>query len=874
MNYLVLLIAFLILVLEVRTQGDEAHLKQRNKEGDPEYHNSRKEWLEKIHRSDPSINYKLLRQEFMRTRLKLTNEARKLKSNSPELMKFVSDNQKIVGTWKERGSNNQSGRIHTADVDLTDNLIYAASAGGNVWRGTLNGEDWTCLNNSLQFDIRNIKVEHINSSRRIFVFDRNNLYYSDNEGHTWEGAKGLEEIQKWGEINRGQVMNNPDRIHIYILADEWDYDAWIAIKALYYSNDNGESFQRVISLSSTNQIDICGWEKSRGEYQDDVASGGLGNNYHKLYLIHRDTLFSVDGLERKIVSIQSQIIHNNPNNLRISGCKHQSDIALYIHAGNYNQAKTTVYSFRGTNNHIEYISDSPTNYFMSNSFGVSKLNPDIAILGGVNGYITYDGALTWNLINSWETYYTDPVNNLHADIPGIKSFRTSKDSEFFLISTDGGIYKTKEDYSVVNISLKDLNVSQYYSISSYQNDDQSYILAGSQDQGFQRSELVTDKVLDFEQIISGDYGSLTSGDGTNSLWTMYPGFATYYPDIINNTKSSSWNLPNNYNDRVWIAPIIAVPGEPHKAYVAPGGRISGQCKIWTLEYDSFSGNISAHELPYQFDSSDPDNDVTALSVSSLNKNNVYAATRTGKFYTSTDGGLSWSEAIDFIAPEYNYLHGTCIFPSRLKAETVYIAGSGYSNPALFVSNDNGRTFDSIPGLPPLIIFQIDMSADEEVIFAATSLGPYIYVKNHARWYDIRGLDAPDQFYWSVNYIPSKNIARFATYGRGIWDFEIEKLVTSVSEIESHNHNLIEVYPNPVSDNFNIKTYLPAGEYISLRIFDTEGRVIHTCYDGILDQDYKVFQLNTADLKIQSSATYLVILSGTSFQKYVKLNFVK
>lgn len=55
----------------------------------------------KIDRSDPSINYKLLRQEFMRTRLKLTNEARKLKSNSPELMKFVSDNQKIVGTWKD-----------------------------------------------------------------------------------------------------------------------------------------------------------------------------------------------------------------------------------------------------------------------------------------------------------------------------------------------------------------------------------------------------------------------------------------------------------------------------------------------------------------------------------------------------------------------------------------------------------------------------------------------------------------------------------------------------------------------------------------------------------------------------------------------------
>ena len=38
---------------------------------------------------------------------------------------------------------------------------------------------------------------------------------------------------------------------------------------------------------------------------------------------------------------------------------------------------------------------------------------------------------------------------------------------------------------------------------------------------------------------------------------------------------------------------------------------------------------------------------------------------------------------------------------------------------------------------------------------------------------ILGVSAPDQTYWSVEYIDEINTARFGTYGRGIWDFVID-----------------------------------------------------------------------------------------------------
>jgi len=46
----------------------------------------------------------------------------------------------------------------------------------------------------------------------------------------------------------------------------------------------------------------------------------------------------------------------------------------------------------------------------------------------------------------------------------------------------------------------------------------------------------------------------------------------------------------------------------------------------------------------------------------------------------------------------------------------------------------------------------------------------VYIAEEGIWEDLAGISAPDQTYWSVEYIPELNTARFGTYGRGIWDF--------------------------------------------------------------------------------------------------------
>ena len=121
-----------------------------------EFKKGRKDYIKNMHRAHPDDNWKEM---DANTRLDRIN---KIKKNRNQLFEnqISTDNYKeffnrnFSGTWYERGSNNLSGRIRTADIDWNNNIIYCASSGGNIWKGYLgnniNGQDWVSLNDYMQ----------------------------------------------------------------------------------------------------------------------------------------------------------------------------------------------------------------------------------------------------------------------------------------------------------------------------------------------------------------------------------------------------------------------------------------------------------------------------------------------------------------------------------------------------------------------------------------------------------------------------------------------------------------------------------------------------------------------------------------------------
>ena len=192
-----------------------------------EFKKSREEYIDLIHKSAPDINWKNMDRNFRKDRsYKRTQERAEYIDNNGywgERVKDIFLNRELEGTWQERGSNNLSGRVHTVDVDFNNNLIYLASSGGNIWKGTLDGNNWESLNDYMQInDIKLVRLIETANIRRLLIGSADGFFYTDDEGVIINQSEGLDSPLDWGEFYRFIIKGDSDNSVIYALVKEWD----------------------------------------------------------------------------------------------------------------------------------------------------------------------------------------------------------------------------------------------------------------------------------------------------------------------------------------------------------------------------------------------------------------------------------------------------------------------------------------------------------------------------------------------------------------------------------------------------------------------------------------------------------------------------
>ena len=112
------------------------------------------------------------------------------------------------------------------------------------------------------------------------------------------------------------------------------------------------------------------------------------------------------------------------------------------------------------------------------------------------------------------------------------------------------------------------------------------------------------------------------------------------------------------------------------------------------------------------------------------------------------------------------------------------------------------------GLPNTLVFDLDGTQDGNFIFAATEVGPYVYVVHDGEWYDLAGVGAPDQTYWTVEYIDNINTVRYGTYGRGIWDFILDENFDMISG-DINDDNVVNIQDIILLIQFILDTIEPS-----------------------------------------------------------------
>ncbi|MEM8524947.1 MAG: T9SS type A sorting domain-containing protein [Bacteroidota bacterium] len=456
------------------------------------------------------------------------------------------------------------------------------------------------------------------------------------------------------------------------------------------------------------------------------------------------------------------------------------------------------------------------------------LTPDVLFSGATECHKSLDGGQTWTLVNKWREYSGDVEGKLHADMMYFNEFETADGTPFLLVSNHGGLNISYNNLTTLqNIGLAGLNVSQYYSVKSSPNNP-DVVFAGSQDQGLQVGTVSDDSPTDMRQMIGGDIGQVVFSNSGRDLWASFPGTPDggwiYYSKNANTQSRWTGVYRAESEDRsIWLTPLMESPNPSENAIYMAGGNINGGPGAHMIKLRASStSNISATQLDFDFHTHSDGGKISAMEYSSVNTEKFYVATTNGRFFCSKDSGETWEQSSDLV-PVASWIYGQSIYASKRNPNLVWFGGSGYSNPPIWISSDGGQTF--IPmneGLPPTLVYEIIGNTEETMLFAATEAGPFVYILEEERWFDLSGICAPAQTYFSVEYIESQEIVRFGTYGRGVWDFEIENFISpTVPQFSDRN---IAVYPNPSNGIFSIEMNDFSKKINEVSIYDISGRL--------------------------------------------------
>jgi hypothetical protein len=687
-------------------------------------------WIESRHRAAPGFDWHAI--EAANLQAALARVAAKARGPQP--------------VWHERGPLNMTGSTVVTAIRPDGKTLLVGSSLGGLFSGAPGGRAWTRLTDSLGGYLEGFVVSSPPETWAAAVDSRGGgrVYASRNRGATWSAAQGLPPLFTIHQL----VQDGGDHRTVYLLAMIQQDDGAV-LPILARSRDGGLSFSVTYRWNAFERPGL--W----------TSRTGAG----PLYVVSRGQLW-VSTDHGSSFSPQGQAIDPQAKYAILCGSEAGAP-TLYAAVGQGNSPSDLFVSEDGGRTWEKRFRFTGSAIF-GNSLAASTQDPDLVLFGNQDGWRSTDGGRNFATINDWWDYYDRPADRLHADIRGLQ-FATYRGRETLFLDTDGGTYmSTDGGAGVQNITQNGLGNAQFYSTwSSAANPD--LFLAGSQDQGFQRSMPPphgsrAGAPLGTVQVISGDYSGLTSAShDLANVFAVYPGSLLVLAASGDPLSALFAPLPKMTTSGFFAA-TAADPDDPSTVYVAGD-------HIWQLRYLGGT-DLAQTELPQSF-SPDKVDYVSALAIAPADHAVWYAATSEGHLWYSRDHGATWTES-DTTEGQLPYSSNSALLVSPSDPLTCFAGGSGYGSPPVLVTRDGGVHWSPLSnGLPSTVVWSLAFDGPAtRTLYAATDAGPFVFNAATSTWRSLLGGGSPVVTYYSVEGVPSQHLVRFGTYGRGVWDYVV------------------------------------------------------------------------------------------------------
>ncbi|MEI8047509.1 MAG: T9SS type A sorting domain-containing protein [Bacteroidota bacterium] len=725
--------------------------------------------------------------------------------------------------------NNGIGRINCIAFSPTNTSTYFVGvAQGGVWKTTNNGISWTPLTDNLPITrISDIAIDPANSNvMYISVCDFEYIGFSllangkKRQTHYGLGVyKTTDGGATWSPTGLTFLLTDGDASLIRkILVNPANSNQVVAcgVSGMYISNDAGASW--------TKQIDELFWDMVQDPVNPSViyaATGwvltsGIGHAgiYKSTNFAGNWTLLPTSIPTTGLVQRIKLAVAPSDNNYMYA-ISVDTDGGLYGFYKSTNAGNSWIYSYPTPGNILEGGNTGSGIGGQGNfdlALCVDPTNKNTVYAGGVNIWVSVDGAATFTMATHWTTNYG---TSIHGDIHFIETQPVSKN---VFVCNDGGLYRTPAiaaNWSNIWTNLSDgMAITAFYRISSSKTTD-GRLIAGAQD-----NATFYFNGLSWKTIFGGD-GMDNYLDPLNP--NLLVGESQYGTIWFTTTGGLPYNWSNVSSENgEWTTPLVA-------NYSVPGVLYAGYENVWKSTNNGSSWTRLTAFPPNTYYNTE----ISALAVANSDNNTLYVGKRvryeygeSASLYRSFNDGLSWTN-ITAGTPDSLYI--TSVDVSQTNKNIVYVTYAGFSEGnKVYKSINGGATWTNISyNLPNIPVNCIKTIPGDDYVMIATDLGVYVLENSTTTWKN-KSTGLPNVIVSDIEFNVALNKIYVSTFGRGIWATDLSFLL-SQPELPKANKFAFNIFPSPNKGNFKISfpDEILSAKEIKFTLINVLGREVYT-----------------------------------------------
>jgi photosystem II stability/assembly factor-like uncharacterized protein len=689
-------------------------------------------------------------------------------------------------SWFQLGPTRFSGRIIDIEFHPTNaDIVYAGAASGGLWKSTDGGDTWQVLTDHLP----SLAVGGI----VVLPWDPDVVLIGTGEGSNTglfgRGIfKSIDGGQTWNPTNLTFPPGTSTGFHAMEVNAQTGTILAGSRFALYRSTDEGDNWTQV---QSGNWSDVK-WKPG------DPARVYAAKFYGGVYVSTDDGL------------TWSHAGSGQPNGASVSKTRIAVSPAdpnvIYAHYCDRN-TRETYGIYRSTDDGNTWLVRNNTinmlggqgNYNLS--LIVDPDNIDRVVSGGVLLYGSYDGGVTWTVLNPGPGIGSE--TNPHVDNHAI-IYEPGSTSNLW-IGTDGGVWRSSDDGETWRSRREGLVTYQFYDICVAQSDPM-FMMGGTQDNGVPGRQGIDTW---FQTTILSD-GMVCNITPTNANEV----FAEKQRGIHYKSTDGGHNwffiISGITGTGLWVTPVDQDQNDPDHLYTSTDAGI----------FRTTNGGALWVRMTGAEDAS------TWLSISPIDGNSVWSLEGAEARY-STDDGETWTTA----AP-YGFSHNAPLrvhaHPTNLDAALVTFGGYtplghiGYTT-------DMGQSWEEVSGdLPvmPVNTIVVDPSRPDDW-YIGTDVGVWMSSDGGEHWLPFEA-GLPNAIVLDLEIQRSTRKLVAGTYGRGVWEVDLptESSAPDASDPSARLRLMLDPpLSNPVASStvfrFAARTEAP----VTLEIHDVAGRRI-------------------------------------------------